>query len=42
MIGVVPAGLFPRDLSLDEATGQVMVGNFLSGSVEQFPVPKAP
>ena len=42
VIGTVPAGLFPRDLSLDQAAGQVMVGNFLSGSVEQFPVPKAP
>jgi hypothetical protein len=42
VVGAVPAGLFPRDLSLDQATGQVMVGNFLSGSVEVFPVPKAP
>jgi DNA-binding beta-propeller fold protein YncE len=42
VIGAVPAGLFPRDLSLDQATGQVMVGNFLSGAVEEFPVPKAP
>jgi hypothetical protein len=39
MVGVVPAGLFPRDLSLDQATGQVMLGNFNSGTVEQFPAP---
>ncbi len=38
--GAVPAGLFPRDLSLDQATGQVMLGNFNSGTVEEFPVPE--
>ncbi len=40
-IGAVPAGLFPRDLSLDQATGQVMLANFYSGTVEEFPVPGA-
>jgi hypothetical protein len=37
----VPAGLFPRDLSFDQATGQVMLANFNSGTVEEFPVPGA-
>jgi hypothetical protein len=37
--GAVPAGLFPRDLSFDQATGQVMLANFNSGTVEEFPVP---
>jgi DNA-binding beta-propeller fold protein YncE len=40
--GVVPAGLFPRDLTLDQASSQVLLGNFNSGTVEEFPVPKAP
>ena len=40
--GVVPAGLFPRDLTFDQATGQVLLGNFTSGAVEEFPVPAAP
>ena len=39
--GAVPAGLFPRDLSFDQATGQVMLANFNSGTVEEFPVPGA-
>ena len=42
LVGAVPAGLFPRDLALDQATGQVMLGNFNSGTVEEFPVPAAP
>ncbi len=39
LLGAVPAGLFPRDLSLDQATGQVLLGNFNSGTIEMFPVP---
>jgi hypothetical protein len=29
-------------LTLDQATGQVLLGNFNSGTVEEFPVPAAP
>ena len=39
MIGSIPAWLFPRDLSLDPATGQVLVANFNSGTVEVFNSP---
>jgi DNA-binding beta-propeller fold protein YncE len=39
--GAVPAGLFPRDLSFDQATGQVMLANFNSGTVQEFPAPGA-
>jgi hypothetical protein len=38
----VPAGLLPRDLTFDQATGQVLLGNFNSDTVEEFPVPAAP
>jgi len=41
VVGAVPAGLFPRDLTFDQATGQVLLGNFKSGTVEEFPVPTA-
>ena len=42
LLGAVQAGLFPRDLTLDQATGQVLLGNYNSGTVEEFPVPAAP
>lgn len=42
VVGVVPTGLFPRDLTFDQATGQVLLGNFTSGTIEEFPVPIAP
>jgi hypothetical protein len=42
LMGAVPAGLFPRDLTFDQATGQVLLGNFNSGTVEEFAVPAAP
>jgi DNA-binding beta-propeller fold protein YncE len=42
VLGAVSAGLFPRDLTLDQATGQVLLGNYDSGTVEEFPVPTAP
>lgn len=40
LAGAVPAGLFPRDLALDPATGDVLLANYGSGTVEEFPVPK--
>jgi DNA-binding beta-propeller fold protein YncE len=42
VVGVLPAGLFPRDITFDEATGQVLLANFNSGTIEAFPVPIAP
>lgn len=42
VLGVVPAGLFARDLTFDQATGQVLLGNFVSRTIEEFPVPRAP
>ena len=39
LVGAVPTGLFPRDLTLDQATGEVLLGNFNSGTIEEFPVP---
>jgi DNA-binding beta-propeller fold protein YncE len=41
LVGAVPAGLFPRDLSLDQAAGQVLLANYDSGTVEEFAVPTA-
>jgi hypothetical protein len=37
LIGAVPAGLFP----LDQAAGQVVLGNYDSDTVEEFAVPTA-
>ena len=34
-------GLSPRDLSYHQTAGQIMLANFNSGSVEEFPVPGA-
>jgi DNA-binding beta-propeller fold protein YncE len=42
LIGVVPAGLFPRDLTFDQATGRVLLANYNSDSVEEFPAPAVP
>ena len=42
VVGVVPTGLFPRDLTFDQATGQVLLGNFNSSTIEEFPAPIAP
>jgi DNA-binding beta-propeller fold protein YncE len=42
VVGVVPTGLFPRDLTFDQATRQVLLGNYNSGTIEEFPVPIAP
>lgn len=41
VIGVIPTGLFPRDMAIDQATGQVLLANFNSRTVEEFPVPAA-
>jgi DNA-binding beta-propeller fold protein YncE len=41
VLGTVPAGVFPRDLSVDPANGHVFVANFNSGTIEEFPVPTA-
>ena len=41
LVGAVPAGLFPRDLSLDQPAGQVLLANYDSGTVEEFAVPAA-
>ena len=42
LIGVVSAGLFPRDITFDRATGRVLVANFDSYSIEEFPPPAVP
>lgn len=42
VVGAVPTGLFPRDLTFDQATGEVLLGNFSSGTIEEFPVPISP
>jgi len=42
LIGVVPAGLFPRDITFDQATGRVLLANYDSDSVEEFPAPAVP
>lgn len=42
LIGVVPAGLFPRDITFDQATGRVLLANFDSDSIEEFPAPALP
>jgi len=39
VVGAVRTGLFPRDISFDQATGQVLVANFTSETVEEFPAP---
>jgi DNA-binding beta-propeller fold protein YncE len=39
IIGQVPAGLYPRDLAYDAATGQVLLANTDSRNVEEFEVP---
>jgi DNA-binding beta-propeller fold protein YncE len=40
--GSLPAGLFPRDLGYDPATGQVLVANYLSRTVEFVRTPPVP
>jgi DNA-binding beta-propeller fold protein YncE len=42
VVGLVPSGLFPSDLTFDQATRQVLLGNFNSGTIEEFPAPVTP
>jgi DNA-binding beta-propeller fold protein YncE len=42
LLGAVRAGLFPRDITVDQATRQVLLANYDSQSVEAFPEPAAP
>ncbi|HEY5353811.1 MAG TPA: hypothetical protein VIK57_15275 [Streptosporangiaceae bacterium] len=42
LTGSIPAGLFPRDISYDPATGQVLVANYNSRDIELFRAPTAP
>jgi DNA-binding beta-propeller fold protein YncE len=42
LIGEIRAGLFPRDLNVDPSTGQVLVGDFNSNTVEVFRQPPPP
>jgi DNA-binding beta-propeller fold protein YncE len=37
LVGTVPVGLFPRDLSVDPAINRVLVANYVSDSIEEFP-----
>jgi DNA-binding beta-propeller fold protein YncE len=39
LLGVVPTGLFPRDITIDQATGRVLLANFDSDSIEEFSAP---
>ena len=39
LLGAIRAGLFPRDISYDPATGQVLVANYDSGDIELFRPP---
>lgn len=39
VVGMIPAGLFPRDLS---EAGLVLLANFKSETVEVFPQPSVP
>lgn len=39
LIGVLPAGQFPRELSYDAADDSVVVSDFASGMVQMFGVP---
>jgi DNA-binding beta-propeller fold protein YncE len=38
-IGAIPAGRFARDLSVNPAVNEAYLGNFNSGTIEEFPVP---
>lgn len=40
-VGVLPAGLFPRELSYDAADNSVLMSNFQSATVQMFSVPAA-
>jgi len=40
-LGAIAAGQFPRDLFLAPAADEVYLGNYSSGTIEEFPVPPA-
>jgi DNA-binding beta-propeller fold protein YncE len=42
LVGTIPAGAFPRQFDDDPATGQVVLTNFGSHTVEAFPSPRRP
>jgi DNA-binding beta-propeller fold protein YncE len=42
VVGSVRAGLFPRDITFDQGTGRVLLANFDSDSIEEFPAPAVP
>ena len=39
LIGTIPAGAFPRQFDYDSATGQVVLTNYDSNTIETFPPP---
>jgi DNA-binding beta-propeller fold protein YncE len=39
LLGTIPSGAFPREIGYDRPTGQVLVTNFNSDTVETFPAP---
>jgi DNA-binding beta-propeller fold protein YncE len=42
VVGYLRTGLFPRDLGYDEATGQILIADYLSDTVELLRVPTLP
>jgi DNA-binding beta-propeller fold protein YncE len=42
LIGTIPAGKFPREFGYDPVTGEVVLSNYLSGTIEifRFPSPR--
>lgn len=41
LLGTIPAGRFPRDLSYDAAAGEVLLANYGSDTIETFKAPSA-
>jgi DNA-binding beta-propeller fold protein YncE len=39
LVGTIAAGAFPRQFAFDPATGEVLLANYDSGTIEQFPAP---
>jgi len=39
LTGTIPAGQFARDLTIERATGQVLLANYSTGKIEEFPEP---
>lgn len=42
MVGLIPAGLFPRELTLEPDGQRLLVTNFSSGQLEAVSVPTIP